>query len=389
MRSTRKILVLVGAATLASACATGEQFRSGRQPSAPPSARDAYAGTMATADVAALRSWEEAASRALRSGLSVPASFREHIRFPQDRPHAVAYRFTLLQGQRLHVSYEAIEEGPPLFAEIFQHLGGEVFRPAGAAPRGGRQLSFTAGATGEFVLRLQPPVGGAGLYAISVEGDVPLLFPVAGAGPASIGSVFGDPRDGGRRRHEGVDIFAPRGTPVVAVTGGTVTRVSTDPVGGHVVWMADQSSGLLFYYAHLDEHRTFAGARVQAGDTLGTVGNTGNAVGTPPHLHFGVYAPPRHALDPGPLLAASALAGRAEPTDPDMLGRWARVAASRVRLRSSPSVAGAIVAELGTETPLLVIGGVADWHRVILPDGTTGFVSTQFTAADMANTGTR
>jgi peptidoglycan LD-endopeptidase LytH len=383
MKATRKILVLATTSYVLSACATGEHHRYSARPPAE-SARDAYAGSIASgADAAAVRAWEEASRRALRSGLSIPASFHEKVRFPTGAPYAVAYRFTLRQGQRLHVRHQPLDGGGALFTDVFQDLGGDIFRPVDAASRGARTLTFTARSSGEFVLRLQPELGGTGLYEISVEGDMPMIFPVADAGLHNIGSVFGDPRDGGSRRHEGVDIFAPRGTPVVAVTAGQVTRVSTDNVGGRVVWLADPASGFSYYYAHLDEHRVRQGQWVQPGDVLGTVGNTGNARNTSPHLHFGVYRPGRVAIDPQPLLNASGTGVTLyAEVDPELLGRWARTTGNNVRLRTSPTLGGAILAELTAETPVLVLGSVADWHRVLLEDGTTGFVASQFTAVE-------
>jgi murein DD-endopeptidase MepM/ murein hydrolase activator NlpD len=377
-----KALVLALAAYTLSACAMGEQLRHGRPPAE--SARDAYAHAIhGAADPAAVRAWEDASRHALRSGLAIPPSFRERVLFPAGTPHAVAYRFTLRAGQRLNIRYAPLDGGGPLFADMFQDLGGDIFRPVDAAPRGGRDLAFTATATGEFVLRLQPELGRGGLYEISAESDMHLLFPVRGGTLQDVGGVFGDPRDGGARRHEGVDIFAPRGTPVVAVTDGQVTRVGTDRLGGRVVWLYDEHSGLSYYYAHLDEQHVRQGARVRAGDVLGTVGNSGNARRAPPHLHFGVYRAGRVAIDPAPLLVAGASDVAVEAAgDLRRLGQWARTTVERVRLRSSPSLAGAIMAELDADTPVLVIGHVADWHRVLLQDGTTGFVSAQFTTVD-------
>lgn len=376
MRNSRKILVLATVSYALSACATGEQIRFSRPPAS--SARDAYAGSLAAgADAAAVRAWEEAGRRALRSGLSIPASFHERVRFPATEAHAVAYRFTLREGQRLHIRHQPLDGAGPLFTEVFQDLGGELFRPADAAGRGARSMTFTARTTGEFVLRMQPELGGGGLYEISVEGDVAMIFPVANAGLRDIRSVFGDPRDGGRRRHEGVDIFAPRGTPVIAVTSGRVSRVSNDNIGGRVVWLEDDASGLSYYYAHLDQQHVRTGQYVQAGEVLGTVGNTGNARGTPPHLHFGVYRPGRVAIDPQPLLNAPVTG----PTiyaevDPAVLGRWSRTT-DYVRLRASPSFGAQVVAELQAATPIFVLGGVSEWRRVLLEDGRSGFVAAE------------
>lgn len=135
-----------------------------------------------------------------------------------------------------------------------------------------------------------------------------LSFPVAMPG-AAIASVFGDPRDGGAREHHGVDIFAPRGTPVVAAGDGRVTDVRNTPVGGLVIWMEDFDRGLIYYYAHLEEQYVRRGQIISAGDTIGAVGNSGNARGVNPHLHFGVYLPGTIAVDPAPMLGAPPAAG--------------------------------------------------------------------------------
>jgi hypothetical protein len=212
---------------------------------------------------------------------------------------------------------------------------------------------------------------------VTVNGEQPLRFPVIGATAASIRSWFGDARDGGARAHEGVDIFAPRGTPAVAVADGIVTSTRPTPVGGNVVWI-DDDDGTSYYYAHLDEQHVREGQRVFAGDTIGTVGNTGNARGVSPHLHFSIHLPGRIAVDPAPLLESVTPLG--EPSiDPALLGRWTRCTGDDVRLRAAPTLAGAIVAELREGTPLLVLGGVSDWHRVVLGDGTTGFIAARFT----------
>ena len=104
------------------------------------------------------------------------------------------------------------------------------------------------------------------------------------------------------RRHEGIDIFAKRGTPVLAATEGIVLRLDETPIGGKVVWVMGPG-GQRHYYAHLDGFGAVEqGERIEAGTLLGYVGNTGNAKSTPPHLHYGVYAA-EGAINPYPLLA--------------------------------------------------------------------------------------
>lgn len=104
--------------------------------------------------------------------------------------------------------------------------------------------------------------------------------------PYNFTSTFGEARSGSRK-HKGADMFAVKGSPVVAVTGGTVTKaVPTDDgtLGGARVWVAGDD-GWWYYYAHLDSVAVTLGQRVETAQQLGTVGNTGAAKTTPPHVH--------------------------------------------------------------------------------------------------------
>lgn len=106
------------------------------------------------------------------------------------------------------------------------------------------------------------------------------------AGPRSFGDGFLAPRDGGRRQHQGIDIFAKPGTPVVSPVSGVVGRAGNDSgKGGLRVWV-NGDDGASYYSAHLSAVVVSPGQRVGAGSTLGSVGNTGNAAGSAPHLHF-------------------------------------------------------------------------------------------------------
>jgi len=105
--------------------------------------------------------------------------------------------------------------------------------------------------------------------------------------------------------HEGNDIFAAAGTPIVAVTSGTLNRVGTLKVSGNRLWVKSDR-GDSFFYAHLsafaaDDHN---GLRVKAGQVIGFVGSTGDAEKTPPHLHFEVHPGDGPAVDPYPFLRA-------------------------------------------------------------------------------------
>ncbi len=129
-----------------------------------------------------------------------------------------------------------------------------------------------------------------------------LVFPISGK--SSIGSYWGDTRDGGVRRHEGIDIFAAKGTAVVAVTDGYVVEVTEDGIGGKSVTIQSDDYNWRSYYAHLDEQKVARGQFVKKGQLIGTVGNTGNANSTPAHLHFGIYEG-GSAMDPLPYVKTS------------------------------------------------------------------------------------
>jgi peptidoglycan LD-endopeptidase LytH len=128
-----------------------------------------------------------------------------------------------------------------------------------------------------------------------------LPVPVDGLAPRRIADTFGAPRSGGRR-HEGLDLFARRGTPVRSTTQGVILHRGLNNLGGVTVSVLGPG-GQRHYYAHLDRWAGAPeGAWVEAGEIIGYVGNTGNARTTPPHLHYGIYEGSGHAINPLPLL---------------------------------------------------------------------------------------
>lgn len=112
--------------------------------------------------------------------------------------------------------------------------------------------------------------------------------------------TWGGARSEGRR-HEGIDIFAPRNTPIKATTQGVVSKVGDDRLGGKVVVIVGPG-GAGHYYAHLEDYADISPNQwIEVGDTVGYVGDSGNAKGTPPHVHYGVYIN-GSAVNPYPLL---------------------------------------------------------------------------------------
>lgn len=123
--------------------------------------------------------------------------------------------------------------------------------------------------------------------------------PVAGA--VSFSDTWGAPRSGGRS-HKGVDMIAARGTPLVAIYGGTIKRISTGSLGGKSLWLR-ASNGDEFYYAHLDSYGDISvGQSVSEGYVVGYNGSTGNAPSWLPHLHLQYHPGGGGAINPYPLV---------------------------------------------------------------------------------------
>lgn len=131
--------------------------------------------------------------------------------------------------------------------------------------------------------------------------DTKLAMPLENISKRAIADTWDAPR-GTDRHHEGQDIFAARGTPILSATRGIIYKIGENNLGGQTVSVIG-SGGRIYYYAHLDSYaRNIAvGDRVTTRTVLGYVGTTGNAQGTPPHLHFGIYTP-TGAINPLPLL---------------------------------------------------------------------------------------
>lgn len=135
--------------------------------------------------------------------------------------------------------------------------------------------------------------GPAGATLISLSTALPAC-PVAGAGPWDVSDSYAAPRPGGFR-HEGNDVFAQRGTPVVAPASGSLRLVQGMRAGNAFYLTADD--GTVYYGAHLHAY-TAASGRVEVGQQIGSVGNTGDAAATPPHLHFEIKPGGGPPVDP-------------------------------------------------------------------------------------------
>ena len=347
-------------------------------------ARERYVARLELAGLtgtAVARDWMSAVDRALREAPRITPPHEEQGYLAPTEPVALAYRVVARRGQE--VSFEIQLYGDTtsqLFIEAWEMEldSARTMRRLEAADSGQRMLVFTPRRDGEITVVAQAELLRGGRFTARVRVAPTLAFPVERHGDADIGSEFGASREGGRRSHHGIDIFAKRGTPVLAASPGLVNRVDTTAVGGMVVWMRDDRGNRL-YYAHLDRHYVTEGVRVAAGDTVGFVGNTGNARTTPPHLHFGVYRRGEGPVDPYWFVHRPRGVLARLVADTSLLGEWVRTPSDGIVVRAAPEQKAGAVGTLARHDAFRVVAAVGDWYRVRLPDGLMGYVTARFT----------
>jgi murein DD-endopeptidase MepM/ murein hydrolase activator NlpD len=330
----------------------------------------------------AVRDWKAAGLLARDSALALAAPFNESGYFAPERAEARGYLIQVRRGQQLTARFAVRgARAARLFADVYEvpEVGETTFDHLASADSGMAEVELEVRRDGAVVLVVQPELLSGGRYEVEVTLEPTLSFPVSGFDPAAIQSRFGADRDAGRRRHEGVDIFAPRGTPVIAAAAGLATWVGINELGGNVVMVRDRGRGEGHYYAHLDTQLVTEGTLVAIGDTLGLVGNTGNARTTPPHLHFGIYVRGRGAVDPLPYLVPPDSTAGPPSADLEPLGAWMRVTAPGTDLAPAPGADGGRSLEAGTI--VRAVAATGGWYRAELPDGTTGFLPARRLAA--------
>jgi len=322
------------------------------------------------------RDWKDAGARALVAAPRVNLPVEEQGYFAPGQPAALSWRVGVKRGQRLALVVTfAADSTARLFMEVWRDSRDTIarFERLIEADSGVRALYWSPRRDEELIVRVQPELLRGGRFIARLTVDPVLAFPVQHGGERDIQSRFGAPRDGGSRDHHGVDIFAPRGTPALAAADGVVRGVGVTNLGGKVVWLRDED-GHALYYAHLDRQYVTEGQAVKTGDTLGFVGNTGNARTAPPHLHFGVYARGEGPVDPWYFVYRPKATLPRLTADTTRLGAWLRTPMAGAVLRSRPEMRDTTARELAAYLPVRVIAALGEWYRVRLPDGQSGFV---------------
>ena len=317
--------------------------------------------------------WNAAYERALKDSLQIPLPYELNGRFHSPEFYAFGYEFSLEKGRNLFIENRLDLAYGKVFVEIFQK---DNSRKPSYTLRLSDSLSsslptsYLVEASGTYKVVLQPTMYLDTAFSFQIYDMPAFLFPVQGATNRSIGSFWGDPRDGGKRSHKGVDIFADRGTPVLAVADGFVRYTGERGLGGKQVWLREDLFNHSIYYAHLDSILDRPQKRVKRGDTLGFVGNTGNARYTPPHLHFGIYQRRRGPTDP---LAFIQLKKKPNASIRKVASKGKSAGTSNP-LREGPGDRFSIRMNMARGDTIDILGKNKNWYHVAIPDQSQGYI---------------
>jgi len=313
--------------------------------------------------------WIEASHRPLNNPVQTILPYKETFYFDPSRPESVGYRFFVKRGQRIeiHVLFQGMDSAR-VFMDLFresQRVTNE-WMPIASAPEQERRLLFEPRKDAWYILRIQPELLRGGRFEILIRQMPTLHFPVSGKNQDAIQSFFNDPRDGGTRDHHGVDIFSARHTPIIAPSEVSVQTIGSGNIGGNFIWLFDSKAYQYLYFAHLQDVHVSEYQSLKRGDTIGTVGNSGNAISTAPHLHFGIYIPGTGPVDPFPYIAYyDTLPG--EITGHIPLNQTWRTNAA-VMMHFFIRGTGDMDTLLPKYTPVSIMGRTPDYFRVALPN---------------------
>lgn len=319
--------------------------------------------------------WENQAQLALNDSVKVDLPYLQAGHFQPRSFPVYSYDLDLKAGEKLDIIVEADSINELVFIDLYLRENDSLtsFKKVASSDYELKMLSEEIEESGNYKVIIQPEIEASTPFRLKMKTTPVYAFPVAGGRNNNIQSFWGAVRDGGRRSHEGVDIFLPRGTPVVAITEGRITSSGERGLGGKQVWLRDPKRGNTLYYAHLDSIAPLGNSRVKTGDTIGFVGNTGNARTTAPHLHFGIYKGYRGAIDPLPFIF--------QLDEPDFEVTYEipeasnLVTRSTANLRNQPDTRNSkIIGNIPAQDTLRILGKSTEWYHIRTSQNQAAFI---------------
>ena len=283
----------------------------------------------------------------------------------------LSYKVFLEKGERLKIETNIKTDSLQFAVDVYSFLNDTLIskRPIVSNEANLNHLNFEVFKTGYYKIVMFPESNKKVDFNIGIYTEPVFLFPVAGKGNKDIQSYWGAVRSGGKRKHEGIDIFAKRGTPVIASVDGFIATAKNSGLGGKQIWLKSGIFGKTLYYAHLDSIKTRSGKYVKVGDTLGFVGNTGNAKGASPHLHFGIYNS-SGAINPLAFVKKSDLPNSKE----EKVFKNGITKLAKNELRIGSGVKYKKIETFTENTPITILGKIDNWFHVQYADHIEGFM---------------
>ncbi|WP_034918280.1 M23 family metallopeptidase [Gillisia sp. CAL575] len=327
-----------------------------------PSAREIYQRDLKINDQL-FAIWETEKEKSLQNdSIFIELPYHESGKFFPKSFSVYTYLIELHRGDLLSVNIKQDSTSSLTFIDVFS-MENSTYKKIKSSDFRKPELQFEIEKDNLYKVVIQPEIDASSFFNIEIQRSPVYLFPVAGGKNRDAQSFWGAQRDGGKRSHEGIDIFASRGTPVIATVDGRITSSGEKGLGGKQVWLRDTKRGQSLYYAHLDSVAPIKNYQVKAGDTLGFVGNTGNARTTAPHLHFGIYRRYGGAINPYYFIKQNE---NKEPIDSSFLPKnQLAIVNNLANLRNSNSVKNSqIIQKLSTGDTIHILGKTLDWYHI-------------------------
>lgn len=319
--------------------------------------------------------WETQLAVAFQDSIQIDLPYTENGKFKPRSFQIYSYEIELKPGEILSFQAETDSVKDLVFIELYERTDDSIpkFEKVETVNFQKKQFNFEPEDAGNYKLVIQPEIEANTPFSFRIKKNPAYIFPVLATKNEAIQSYWGAVRDGGARSHEGIDIFAKRGTPVLAATNGRITYTGEKGLGGKQVWLRDNQRNQSLYYAHLDSIHPIS-ENVKTGDTLGYVGNTGNARTTPPHLHFGIYKSYRGAINPLNFvfqIPELTIEDITEESLPDKLV----IISNRANLRNRPGTNNSeILKTLVSRDTLNFMGKTKEWYHVRTRDNKAMYI---------------